>query len=141
MNTKNTDTAAAPITSTVVPEGYRLGFLPRHFGNLMSAVESDVYGHMLNLAADYTGGYWEFVDLSNGGCFMCPTQQDLRIVAPNGFGATVSGEVAGIIATLYALSHLSFEYPETDRLATAFHQLREFALEHAHANDILAAIN
>lgn len=53
----------------------------------------------------------------------------------------MSGEVAGIIATLYALSHLSFKYPSSDAIATGFHHLRDFALEHPQADVIFAAID
>ncbi len=107
----------------------------------MIVVETAVYDHLGNLSPDYDSGYWEFYDLSNGGCFMRPSQESYRIEAPNGYEATVNGEVAGIIATLYALSHLSFQYRSTESLATAFHQLREFALEHARADVILAALD
>lgn len=143
MNTSidNSNATDSKITATIVPEHYRLGFLPRHFGNLMLVVESAVYDHMRSLATDYAAGYWQFVDLSNGGCFLHPTQKSIHIVAPNGFEGTVSGEVAGIIATLYALSHLSFEHREADCLSNGFHELREFALEHSHCGDILAAVD
>ena len=140
-DTNNLDTVDAKITATVVPEHYRLGFLPRHFGKLMLIVEHNVYDHLSRLATEYTGGYWEFVDLSNGGCFIYPTQKTVQIAAPNGFDGTVSGEVAGIIATLYTLSNLSFEYQDADCLAERFHQLRDFAIEHEQSHDILAAID
>jgi|GEM_PF-7077023 len=42
---------------TVVPEHYRLGFLPRHFGRYMMQVEAAVYGHMGTLCSRYSGGY------------------------------------------------------------------------------------
>ena len=142
MNTSNSNINAvdSKVTATIVPEHYRLGFLPRHFGNLM-LVERGIYGQLSSLATDYTGGYWEFVDLSNGGCFMHPTQPSMHVVAPNGFEEMVSGQVAGIIATLYALSHLSMKYQDADCLADAFHNLRDFAIEHEHGSVILAAID
>jgi len=43
--------------ATVVPEHYRLGFLPRHFGSYMMEVEAAVYGHMGSLCSRYSGGY------------------------------------------------------------------------------------
>jgi hypothetical protein len=84
---------------------------------------------------------WTFHDLSNGGCFMAPRGPSLGIVAPNGFDETMDAESAGIVATLYALSALSFKYPAVDVFATRFHQLRDFALEHAKAGAILEAID
>ena len=137
-NTLSTETK---ITATQVPDGYRLGFLPRHFGRLVLVVEAAIYYRMGMLAPSYTGGFWAMMDLSNGGSFMYPTQSELQISAPNGFEGTVLGEVAGIIATLYALSHLSFEYPDNEGIANGFHELRDFALEHSSAGDIMAAID
>ena len=129
------------VTAAVVPEHYRLGFLPRHFGRYFGLLESAVYGHLGNLCPSYAGGFWQFLDLSNGGCFMAPSGGAYAIFAPNGFQATVDGEVVGIIATLYALSHLSFEHEAAEVFAERFHQLREFALEHPQAGIILGAID
>jgi len=127
--------------ATKVPEGYRLAFLPRHFGRLFMQVESSIYGHMRDLCPGYTGGYWEFFDLINGGCYMAPAGDAFEIHAPNGHSGTVSGDAAGIIATLYALSHLAFRFEEATVLSDRFHQLREFALDHGEAAAILAAID
>lgn len=55
--------------------------------------------------------------------------------------ATVSANVGGLIATLYAFSALSFEFESVEVFAERFHQLREFALEHTDAALILAAID
>ena len=132
---------SAPIVATSVPEGFRLGFLPRHFGRLYLVAESAVYSHMGNLCPRYTGGYWDFMDLSNGGCYMAPGAGAYALFAPNGFEATVDGNVAGLIASLYAFSHVSFQHRDLDVFADRFHQLREFALEHAKAGVILAAID
>ena len=94
-----------------------------------------------NLCADYSGGYWEFFDLSNGGCYLAPSFGSFSLTSPNGFEATVSADVAGLIAALYAFSTLSFEFRSAEVFADRYHQLREFALEHASARDILAAID
>ena len=127
--------------ATKVPEAYRLAFLPRHFGRLFMQVESSIYGHMRGLCPGYTGGFWEFFELSNGGCYMAPAGEAFEIQAPNGHSGTVSGDAAGIIATLYALSHLAFRFEEVTVLSDRFHQLREFALGHREAAAILEAID
>jgi len=127
--------------ATKVPEGYRLAFLPRHFGPLFMQVESSIYEHMRDLCPGYTGGYWEFFDLSNGGCYMAPAGEAFEIQAPNGHSGTVSGDAAGIIATLYALSHLAFRFEDATVLSDRFHQLREFAMEHREAVMIFEAID
>jgi hypothetical protein len=49
--------------------------------------------------------------------------------------------VGGLIATLYAFSHLAFKFESVEVFAERFHQLREFALEHAESRTILAAID
>jgi len=113
----------AQITATPVPDNYRLAFLPRHFPRYFMQTESAVFGHMSNLCSRYTGGYWEFFDLSNGGCYLAPRGGAYALVAPNGFEATVSGDVAAYV------------------FSERYHQLREFALEHAESRVILAAID
>lgn len=42
---------------------------------------------------------------------------------------------------LFALSHLSMHYPQIERLAERFYQLRDFACEHPDGNLIMAAID
>jgi hypothetical protein len=61
-------------------------------------------------------------------------------VETNGFEGQMSADAAGITACLFALSHLSFQI-EHESIANHFHQLREFALEHAEASVILSAID
>ncbi len=126
-----------------VPDAERLDFLPRHFGRQMLLVERTVYAHLENLSPDYRGGYWDYLDLSNGGCFMAPAEpRGYRIeVEGNGFRGKLDAECAGIVATLFALSHLSMKYVHIERLAERFHQLRDFACEHPDGNLILAAID
>ena len=145
MNHTNTEEGisdtGSPVLAMLVAQAERLDFLPRHFGRQMMTFETAVYAQMRLLSADYVGGYWEMYDLSNGGCFMAPRGPSLRIVAPNGFDETMDAESAGIVATLYALSALSFKYPAVDVFATRFDQLRDFALEHANAGAILEAID
>jgi hypothetical protein len=102
-----------------------------------------VYAHLENLCADYRGGYWNFLDLSNGGCYLAPSEsRGYRIlVEGNGFSGNLDAECAGIVATLFALSHLSMRFPSNGRLAERFHQLRDFACEHPDGNLIMAAID
>jgi hypothetical protein len=54
------------ITATLVPEGQRLGTLPRHFGAKLTWAEMLVYDWMGALCRDYSGRYWGFYALSNG---------------------------------------------------------------------------
>ena len=89
----------------------------------------------------HNGGYWDFFELSNGGCYLAPNGSAFALVAPNGFEATVSANVGGLIATLYAFNALSFELENVEVFAGRFHQLCDFALDHADAAVILAAID
>lgn len=131
------------ITATQIPVGARLDFLPRHFGRRdMLVVENTVYNQLRALCAQYQGGYWEFYDLSNGGCYLAPRGTEYRLFCEgNGFEATVSADAAGIIATLHALSHLSFKFQDSTLISDHFHQLRAFALRHAEQSAIFSAID
>jgi hypothetical protein len=135
-----------PIQATQVLARSRLSFLPKYFGASMLVFEHAVYNTLGNMCAEYTGGMWEFVELSNGGAYMKPQQRKYKLACDgNGYECEVSEEAAGIIACLMALSHLSFEYQENETLcemlADRFHQLRDYAGNHPEAGDIFAAID
>jgi len=119
----------------------RLETLPRHFGRHMLTVESAVYGFMRQLAKDYSGGYWHFYELSNGGFYMAPECEPLTLrVDSNAYAGRMSAQAAGITACLFAFSHLSFRIPD-EVVTRHYYQLRDFALEHPEAGAILAAID
>ena len=88
MNHTNTEEGTSdtgsPVLAMLVAQAERLDFLPRHFGRQMMTFETAGYAQIRFLASEYSGGYWTFHDLSNGGCFMAPRGPSLRIVAPNG---------------------------------------------------------
>jgi hypothetical protein len=120
----------------------RIGTLPRHFGPRMMILEDRVYHFMREFVTEYKGAYWEFYELSNGGFYMAPVCEPVKFsVHSNGFEDTMSADAAGITVCLFALSHLSFQLPEQDNLSRHFHKLRDFALNHAEAGLILAAID
>src|ERR1039458_2734245 len=131
------------VLATLVPDAQRLDFLPRHFGRQMMTVEQHLYSRLSELSQDYTGGYWNFYDLSNGGCYLAPTApEQLRLVVQgNDFEGTLSADAVGITATLFTLSELSFRFQRAEVLATRFHQLRDFAADHAEAGLIFRAID
>ena len=131
------------IVATIVPDADRLDFLPRHFGPLMLHVERQVYSWLSTLSADYTGGYWDYVSLSNHGCYMRPVSPDrFRIsVHSNDFSDVLSADATGITATLFALSSLAFQMPRFEALSTRFHQLRDFAAQHTERRLIFQAID
>ena len=142
---KHSNNHAHTILGTVVPEDQRLNFLPRHFGTHMMLVERQVYHHFANLCPQYQGGYWHFYELSNGGCYLAPDRDRCTLShAGNSVDATVSGDAAGIIATLYTFSHLAFHFehdPYSERLSTHFHLLRAYASQHAEGGLIYRVID
>ena len=132
-----------PIVATAVPVATRLSFLPRHFGKRMMEVETYIFNRFTTLCKSYRGGYWEFYDLSNGGCYLALRSQtplDLDIHS-NGFQGTVSPDAAGIIVTLFTLSELAFRHENEEIFSTRFHQLRDFAQSHADQALIFQAID
>ncbi|MBN6207033.1 antirestriction protein [Ralstonia pickettii] len=139
--------AATSLIATQVQDGDRLAFLPAMFGmRLMIRGEMLVYAWLGRLSPDYTGGYWNFYRVSNGGYYLAPqTDKPLRIsVDGNGFSGEASADAAGIVATLFALSHIVNEGgsgADFDALTSRYYLLRDFAIEHNEARLILAAID
>jgi hypothetical protein len=133
---------SSAIVAREVEESERLQMLPRHFGRDMLTVEYAIFAFMRKLAAQYTGGYWTYYTLSNRGFYMAPQSDSRFLIAvdTNDFTGEMSADAAGITACLFALSHLSFQV-HNDQIAEHFHLLRDFALEHAEASVILAAID
>ena len=115
------------------------------FGNHFPLqIEPTIYAFAEQLSDTYTGGYWHFYTLDNGGFYMAPDQQSYPVISENGFTGRMSGEAFGITVCLYAYSHLSFSTNGTDMAeccARHFHWLREYALDHPEARAILAAVD
>lgn len=131
----------APITRAAAAGNVRLGTLPFVFGRYALWVESMAFEWMRRLNTTYTGGHWEFYNLSNDGFYMATTDtQEHSISAPNGYEVKVSSDAAGIVACLYALNTLANSTGD-DLLIAKFHQLRDYALEHPEREAILAAID
>ena len=130
-------------TVRVLDEDERMAFLPRLFGpTLMIIGEYAVYDVMGKLSTDYRGGFWMFKEVSNGALYMSPdTTGDMTVQWDgNGYDGIMSPDAAGLVATLFALSHLSCDY-RTDGLADAYCLLADFAASHAEAGAIFGAID
>jgi hypothetical protein len=63
------------------------------------------------------------------------------VAAQNGYEGSLSPQAFGIVACLYAYSHLSFTPKLADVCGEQFHRLREVAMDHTEARGILAAID
>ena len=136
-------TSSARVVARQVEDPERLMTLPRHFGNRLLILEGTVYDFMRRFAPDYRGGFWHFYELSRGGFYMAPEHEGtFRFsVDTNGYEGEISADAAGITVCLFAYSHLSFRYADDDTFGDYFHRLREFAIQHAEASEIFAAID
>lgn len=134
------DTTA--IKAVLVAPDKRLDFLPRYFGRDMMRVENAVYNAMTRLCSAYHGGYWNFYELSNGGAYLGFTGPAVTLlVEGNGFEGRLSADAAGLVATLFALSSLSFKFQGNPRYAERYHQLRDYAAHHPESALIFRAID
>ena len=132
------------ITCTTVPESERLTFIEKLFGlRYVTLLEPTVFETAGMLAADYSGGYWEFFSLSNGGMYAAPRgDTTFNVCCQNGFEGKLSANALGLTAWLYALSQLSFgEGAFGDLCATQYHLVREYMFQHPEAKQILRAID
>lgn len=130
------------ITKTIVPGHKRSSVLPTRFPGLFLVYEMLVYRYKESFCQDYSGGYWDFVELSNGGFFMS-LRSDLLcklIIPTNGYEGEMTAEAASIVVNIFALSQLANEH-KMDFLIDMYHALRDFACDHPEARQILCAID
>lgn len=129
--------------ATLVPEDRRQDFLPEFFGiSRMIVAENTLYSLMDRLSPDYGGGSWNFYELDGKPLYLAPDSQSrFRMSWPdNGYQGEVSADAAGIIATLFALSYLSFRFTD-DRFSEGFARLYDYAARHPEASEIFQAID
>lgn len=129
--------------ATVVPDDRRMDFLPTLFGlRHLIVAEHTVYTVLERLSPDYRGGFWDFLENEGRPLYLRPASKGrFRITCDgNGYQGEVSADAAGIIATLFAFSHLSFS-DRSDRMADGYQHLYAFAADHAEAREIFAAID
>jgi hypothetical protein len=145
QNTIDTNEAASIITCTLVPEHLRSEVTADLFGAYFPLqLEPFIYSIASQLSEDYSGGYWNFYRLGNGGFYMAPNSTGcFQVGSPNGHECLMSADALGITACLYAYSHLSFGNTGkgTDRCIEQFHLLREFVFDHAEATNIFRIID
>ncbi|WP_266064162.1 antirestriction protein [Brucella intermedia] len=139
-----TTQVTAPTPATLVPDESRQTFLPRLFGlPLLIIAENTVYTIMERLSPyDYRGGFWHFYEHGGQPLFLAPISKP-RFRIESGlteFRGEVSAEAAGIIATMFTLSHLSFRY-RSDLLAEGYGRLHAYLDGHPEASEIFQAID
>lgn len=132
------------ITAKIVPASQRMDAADKHFGiRYPLTVEPMIYQFATQLAHAYSGGYWHFYLLSNGGFYMAPDLEGVfEVLADNGYEGSISADALGITACLYAYSNLSFgEGSFGQTCAEHYHWLYEFAMEHFEVMAVRAAID
>ena len=137
-----TQTMQAPVTRELVPEDRRLAITEKLFGiHFPLQLEPVIYGITDRMADEYSGGYWEFYTLSNGGFYMALSLNTcFDVICDNQYQGVLSADALGITACLYAYSHLSFSDGRFGRVcACHYHRLREYMFEHPEVKAILGA--
>ena len=137
-----TQTSLNLVTRELVPENQRMTVTEKLFGiHFPLQMEPVIYGITDRMATEYSGGYWEFYTLSNGGFYISPTGDEVfHVTCDNMFEGDLSADALGIVATLYAYSHLSFSNGRFARVSAChYHRLREYMFEHAEVKAILGA--
>lgn len=132
------------VTAHLVPDADRVQYTSKLFGiNFPMNLEPAVFDMAGHLAVDYNGGYWLFYALSNGGFYMAPRSDTIfNVACDNGYEGRLTGDALGIVACLYAYSHLSFQENALAAIcADQYHLLRDFMMEHREARAILRAID
>ena len=130
------------INASIVPDHLRLGTLPKRFPGLYLVFEVSVFNYMGTFVQSYNGGYWEYVNLSNGGFYMSLKSDEsfLVEVTSNDFAETLSADAASLVANLFAYCRLANQH-QLDYLIEGFHALRQFALNHPESTLIFSAID
>jgi hypothetical protein len=140
----NTQASLLTVTRELVPEDRRMEVVDQLFGTAFPLqLEPVVYGITDRMAQEYTGGYWDFYTLSNGGFYMAPSEDRIfHVKCQNMYEGDLSADALGVTASLYAYSNLSFSLSDIAReYARHYHLLREYMVEHPEVRAILGAID
>lgn len=133
-----------PVTRQLVADDQRTNITADLFGAYFPLqLEPFVYAITSKLSEDYSGGYWHFYQLGNGGFYMAPDSDGkFQVISENGSECFMTADALGITACLYAYSHLSFGQGDfAGKCAEQFHLLREYMMAHAEASSILKVID
>ena len=121
-----------------------MDFLPTLFGRKHLLIgEMTVYHHMERLSPrDYRGCLWDFYERDGKPLYLAPASKPrLQIICDtNGYEGEVTAGAAGIIATLFAFSHLSFRY-SVNLMAEGYGRLYDYAADHPESAEIFQAID
>ncbi len=130
------------IIATPVPGHLRMQTLPKRFPGLFLVFEMNVYRYMDKLTGSYSGGYWEYMELSNGGFYMS-LKSDTRFqvsVSGNHFEGSMSADAASLVANLFTYSQLAFAH-QLESISDGYHALRDYVGCHPESAAIFSAID
>ena len=138
----NSVTMIDSIQKTLCPDQERLDFLPRHTGKHFLRYEQLVYATMDKSCEGYSGGFWHYYTLSNGGFFMAlDDHRRFRVECDsNGYEGEMSAEAVSLGVNLFVQNRFAWEI-EAEHFSNAFYQLKDFAAEHPEVRDIMAFID
>ncbi|MGF1878942.1 antirestriction protein [Photobacterium frigidiphilum] len=142
------------ITTRIVPESERLGFFPT-ISNRYIHVEAYIYNLAGKYITDYSGAYYEFIELqidNEGpviGRFAYPVTETgkVRLVNTLNYSDVIlSDEAAGLAIFIMCYSDYSIGLYEkhsvdSENFTPLYFQLRNYALEHNEASEILAFLD
>ncbi|HAZ7932928.1 TPA: antirestriction protein [Escherichia coli] len=136
------------ITARYISENARMNFMHAAFRGAFFSADHFIQSFLNRYAKDYQGGYWEYLQASNGAFFM-EAPQPLWLSLPNYFEGECSAREVGIIVCLYAYSYfcgLAYEEGKAElneTMANRYHLLREYVntLENESQNRIYRAID
>jgi hypothetical protein len=132
------------IDPTLVAESDRLAAMANVFGSHAVVFESLTFNALKRLAGEkqYTGGYWNFYRLSNGGFYMAPSHDKVFHLsnAENYYEGTVTPDAAGIIASLFALNQLCAR-TQIEEHIELYYYLRDYVYQHSERRQIFKAID
>lgn len=131
--------------ANVVPLSARPNFWQTHFGTVkgFATFEVVIFTIMGQFCEEYTGGYWEYCTLTNGGAFIYPDLGPEKLTLfnmHNGNEAKLNPEAAGVAVCLMLYSMWSFR-TESELLVERFYQLRDYAIQHPESSAIFHLID
>lgn len=131
--------------ANVVPLSARPNFWQTYFGTVkgFTTFEVVIFTIMDQFCDEYTGGYWEYCTLPNGGAFIYPDLEHETLTLfnmHNGNEASLSPEAAGVAVCLMLYSQWPFR-TESEVLVERFYQLRDYAIQHSESSAIFHLID
>lgn len=137
------------ISASVIPDNRRMAFLPLLFGAWFATAENAIYRKAEHHIDGYSGGEWDFMELTIGGGYLVwkGAERVLFSVPGNGFEGEMSADAAGIVLTIFTLNHLAWHAYERecqhvcDKLITQQERLKMYADQHPEAGLIFRAID